>query len=97
MADKNPTGPGSPGHPTTATEDDRTEAAVLREVLFLYPESLTLEELVRQMTSASTEFPDVDQVRRAVRELTAAGLLHRVGDLVLPTRAAARFHELAEL
>lgn len=96
MQDK-PKGAGDDPRTTTATEDDRTEAAVLREVLFLYPESLTLEELIRQMTSASTEFPEVDQVRRAVRELTAAGLLHQVGDLVLPTRAAVRFHELAEL
>jgi hypothetical protein len=97
MADKNPTGPGSPGHLAAAPEDDYAEVAVLREVVFLYPESLTLEELIRQMTAASTEFPDIDRVRRAVRELTAAGLLHRVGDLVLPTRAAARFQELAEL
>jgi hypothetical protein len=96
MHDK-PKGAGDDPRTTTATEDDRTEATVLREVLFLYPESLTLEELIRQMTIASTEFPDIDQVQRAVRELTAAGLLHRVGDLVLPTRAAVRFHELVEL
>lgn len=96
MADKNPTGPDSPGHPTAAA-DSYAEAAVLREVLSLYPESMTLEELIRYMTVASTEFPEIDRVRQAVRELIAVGLLHQVGDLVLPTRAAVNFHELAEL
>jgi hypothetical protein len=96
MQDK-PKGAGDYARATTAPGDDHAEATVLREVVFLYPESLTLEELIRQMTAASTAFPDIDQVQRAVRELTAAGLLHRNGDLVLPTRAAVRFQELAEL
>lgn len=96
MHDK-PRGAGDDPRTTAGAEDDRTEAAVLREVLFLYPESMRLEELIRQITIASAEFPEVDQVQRAVRELIAVDLLHQVGDLVLPTRAAVRFHELAEL
>lgn len=93
----NPKGAGDHARPSTAPGDDHVEVAVLREVVYLYPETLTLEELIRKMTAASTRFPDIDQVQRAVRELTASGLVHRVGDLVLPTHAAARFQELADL
>lgn len=96
MQDK-PSGAGHERAKTTAAEDDYAEAAVLREVLQLYPESMTLEELIRFKTVASTEFAEVDRVRRAVRELIAVGLLHQVGELVLPTRAAVRSGELAEL
>jgi hypothetical protein len=82
---------------TAAAEDAHVEAAVMREVLLLYPASLTLEELIRHKTVASTEFSEIDQIRQAVRDLIAAGLLHRVGDLVLPTHPAVYFHELVEI
>jgi hypothetical protein len=81
---------------TTAAEDIKDRARVLREVLDLYPETLTLDELVRELTVDSVEFPERDRVQRAVRDLIAGGLIHRVGDLVLPTRAAVNFHELSE-
>jgi hypothetical protein len=64
---------------------------VLNEILLLYPESLTLDELVREMSKGSTDFASCDEVHRAVRELTGAGLLRRVDALVLPTRAACYF------
>jgi hypothetical protein len=35
---------------TPGEEDARDEARVLREVLFLYPGTLTLEELIRELT-----------------------------------------------
>jgi len=79
---------------TTAAQDSKDGARVLREVLDLHPETLTLDELVRELTIDSVEFEERDRVRRAVRDLIAAGLLHRVGDLVLPTMAAVNFHEL---
>jgi hypothetical protein len=79
---------------TTAEQDDRDQAAVLREILFIYPEAFTLEELIRERTIASAEFSDRDRIERAVRDLIATGLLHRVGDLVLPTRAAVNAHVL---
>lgn len=79
---------------TTAAQDVKDRARVLREVLDLYPETLTLDELVRELTIDSVEFEERDRVPRAVRDLTAGGLIHRVGDLVLPTRAAVNFHEL---
>lgn len=95
MADRNPTCPTATAHVTTNAElDARDQADVLREVLGIYPETLTLDELVRELTVASTEFPEHDRIRRAVRALTAGGLLHRIGDLVLPTRAAVNFHDL---
>jgi hypothetical protein len=82
---------------TTAELDDRDQAAVLREILFIYPEVLTLDELARQMTFVSDAFGRRDRIERAVRDLTGAGLLHQVGPLVLPTRTAVVFNRLAEL
>lgn len=81
---------------TTTAEDIKDRARVLREVLDLYPETMTLDELVRELTVDSVEFQERDRVQRAVRDLIAGGLIHRVGDLVLPTRAAVNFHELGE-
>ena len=81
---------------TTAAEDIKDRARVLREVLDLYPETLTLDELVRELTVDSVEFEERDRIQRAVRDLIAGGLIHRVGDLVLPTRAAVSFQELSE-
>jgi hypothetical protein len=81
---------------TTAVQDVKDRARVLREVLDLYPETLTLDELVRELTIDSVEFEERDRVQRAVRDLIAGGLIHRVGDLVLPTRAAVNFHEVSD-
>jgi hypothetical protein len=78
-------------------EDDATiEEAVLRQLLALHPIQLTLAELIREIAGESTDFAQVDAVRRAVRQLTAAGLVNRSGDVVLPSRAALRFYELFE-
>jgi hypothetical protein len=82
---------------TTAALDDRDQAAVLCEILFIFPEVLTLDELTRQLTFASDAFAQRDRIDRAVRDLTAAGLLHQVGPLVLPTRTAVVFERLTEL
>ena len=82
---------------TTADLDDRDQAAVLREVLFIYPEVLTLDELARQMAFASDAFGQRDRIERAVRDLARAGLLYEVGPLVLPTRTAVVFARLVEL
>ncbi|MGN6557534.1 MAG: hypothetical protein ACTHLH_05935 [Solirubrobacterales bacterium] len=79
---------------TTDDADTREERRVLREVLSYYPGSFTLEELIREMTVCSVEFADRDGIERAVRDLTAGGLLHRMADLVLPTRAAVKYYEL---
>jgi hypothetical protein len=73
------------------------EAAVLRSVLIVHPESLTREELCREMTYASTAFEERDRVERAVRDLGASGLVQRNGDFVVPTRAAVRFWSLMDV
>ncbi|MGE5501797.1 MAG: hypothetical protein ACM3W4_07710 [Ignavibacteriales bacterium] len=79
-------------------DDDQDQAAVLREILFIYPEPITLGELTRMMTFASTEFSELDRIERAARELTATGLLHRrEDDFLLPTRSAVTFHRLVNL
>ncbi len=75
-------------------EDRTTEALVLEQILLLYPETLTLDELVREVNKGSAGFAQRDQVHRAVRELSAAGLIQRVGALVLPTRAACYFADI---
>jgi hypothetical protein len=98
MANENPTDPGRSGRPTTADQDDRDQASVLRKILFIYPEPITLAELIRERTIASTDFAERDRIERAVRDLIAAGLIYpREDDLVLPTRAAVNFHALEDL
>lgn len=90
-----PSGANDERATTTADQDDRDQASVLREVLFIYPEPLTREELIREKTVGSAEFADRDRIERAVRDLTACGLLHRRDDdLVIPTRAAVRSYVL---
>jgi Fe2+ or Zn2+ uptake regulation protein len=79
---------------TPAEADTVLEAAVLRLLVALHPTQLTFDELVREMTGESTDFAETDAVQRAVRQLAAAGLAHRHGDAVLPSRAALRFAEL---
>ena len=82
---------------TTAELDDRDQTAVLRHVLCLYPETLTLDELVREMIGfSSSGSSERDAVDRAVRDLGAVGLLHEEGSRVFPTRAAVAFHSLYE-
>jgi hypothetical protein len=77
-------------------EDASIEAAVLRLLLALHPIQLTVDELVRDVAGQPGDFALKDAVERAVRELAAAGLAHRAGDVVLPSRAALRFEELLD-
>lgn len=81
---------------TTWTEDDGVESAVLRQLLDLHPTLLTFEELTREVVGGGGGFAERDAVARAVRELTATGLLHRADEFVTPTRAAVRFSELLD-
>lgn len=98
MHDK-PRGADSEGAPTTTEQDLRDQATVLMHVLDLYPQTLTRLELFKEMTGGLEEAPyeKRDRHHRAVRDLAAGGLLTVGGALVVPTRAAVLFHELAEL
>lgn len=87
-------GAGEQALDSTAAEDERDQAQVLRTALDIYPATLTLGELVRELTVASADFSEQDRIQRAVRALTAGGLIQRIGDLVLPTRAAVNFNAL---
>jgi len=94
MQDK-PSGAGNERATTTADQDDRDQASVLREILFIYPEPITREELIREKTIVSDDFAERDRIERAIRDLTAIGLLHRRDDdLLIPTRAAVRAYVL---
>lgn len=77
-----------------AEQDAATEAAVLRQLLAAHPAQSSFEELLHDVASDPGDFSQRDAVERAVRDLTACGLLHRNGELVLPSRAALRFDEL---
>jgi DNA-binding IclR family transcriptional regulator len=75
---------------STAGEDAAMESALLQYVLALHPATVTLDELARELGEAR------DDVDRAVRDLSGAGLLNNSDALVLPSRAALRFDELME-
>ena len=62
-------------------EDDHYEQAVLRHILGWGPTILRMCDLIREVGPQ-------DAVDRAVRELVKVGLLHRQGEVVLPTPAA---------
>jgi Fe2+ or Zn2+ uptake regulation protein len=81
---------------STAAQDAAIEAAVLQLLLTLHPAQITFEELVREMTGTEPGFAERDAINRAVRDLAAAGLLHRHEAFVLPTRAALRLSELLD-
>jgi len=98
MADDKSTGPGSQKFLTPHDEDERDQRTVLREVLFLHPESLTRDELARELTRAGLwEALSEEAVARAVRDLAGTGLLHPPCEAgrILPTRAALRYFELS--
>lgn len=80
---------------TTWAEDEGVEWVVLQQLLDLHPTRLTTAELVREL-GGDRGFSERDAVERAVRELSAVGLLHNGGEFVVPTRAALRFSELLD-
>ena len=89
---------GSDEPATTAEEDARDQAAVLRHVLDLYPQTVTILDLIREMSGGHSTFTQRDCTRRAVRDLIAGGLLWDVGGgVVQPTRPAVLYHELEEI
>jgi hypothetical protein len=87
---------GSGDSLTTKERDGATEAAVMRLVLALHPVQVTVAEIVLELSGENPSFAEQDGIERAVRDLAGAGLLHRVEQLVMPTRAAIRFSELLD-
>ena len=78
----------------TAAQDARDQRVVLIHVLALHPTNLILPQLVQEIAGGSKDFAEVDNIERAVRDLTGVGLLQCAGGLVMPTHAALRFNEL---
>ena len=76
----------------TASADRRTEHAVLGFLIDEHPTRLTLDEVL--VAFDPKDYAEKDAIRRAVRELTGAGLLRADGDLIDPTRAAIHFERL---
>lgn len=77
---------------STADEDAALESAILQLLLALHPATLTLAELTRELGEDERS----EEVEQAVLDLSAAGLLNRGTNLILPTRAALRFDELLQ-
>jgi hypothetical protein len=85
--------PGDRGVPRVP-EEDRLEGTVLAVVLDAHPGQLSVDELVRELTTNPYNFGARDAINNAVRDLVGAGLLHRHDAFVFATRAAVRFREL---
>ena len=77
-----------------AEREDMAEQAVLAILLEAHPGQRSVEEVIREMTDHPDEFAARDTVVNAIRDLVAAGLLHRHGPFVFATHAAVRFDEL---
>ncbi len=75
-----------------ASEDRRTERAVLAFLLDQHPTRPTVDEL--PLALDAKDFAEKDAIARAVRELTAVGLLRPEGELIGPTLAAIHFERL---
>jgi hypothetical protein len=76
--------------------DDAVEQAVLASLLAEHPTQLTMLDLHRERRDPDDPV-ERDAVDRAVQRLVGAGLVHRSGPFVIPTRAALRFEGLSSL
>ena len=94
MADANPTDRALLDPSTPAIEDRKTESAVLSLLLEEHPTRLTMDELILVLHADPDRSDPEDAGTRAVRELVGAGLLHREGRFVAPSRAAIYFAAL---
>ncbi len=94
MADENPTGRTCPDPSSPAGEDTRIESAILALLLEEHPIHLTMDELVLVLHADPERGDPTDAALRAVRELVGAGLVHREGRFLAPSRAALYFDAL---
>lgn len=74
--------------------DDLTVQAVVLEFLIGQPQQISMHELLLELAEPTHGPHDRDTVERAARDLVHAGLLHRSGDFVFPTRAARHYQQL---
>ena len=83
-----------PDSAVSPVDANALERAVVEAVVDLHPIQLTLDELIRELTDAPDDFASRDRIEIAVQQLARAGLLHRHGQFVLPSRALVRCLEL---
>lgn len=74
---------------------DALQASILSTLLLAYPGQRSVEEVARELTDRLDDFAAYDDINNAIRDLVGAGLVHRHGQFLFATRAAARFDELA--
>jgi hypothetical protein len=94
MARENPTGHALHDSGSPADEDSRTEGAVLALLLSEHPTRLTMDEMILVLHADPERGDPEDAGERAVRELVGAGLVHREGRFLAPSRAALYFAAL---
>jgi hypothetical protein len=73
--------------PTDGLSEEHVDSAVLDCVLLGEPWPWSLGEIARELGDATS-------AEDAVRRLTQAGLVHRLGNFVFPTRTARRAAQL---
>lgn len=84
-------------HQITPGDDDRrAQGLVFLYVTEIYPGLAQYGDMVRELTSGSEDYKERDRIERAVTELIGVGLLHRHGDLIIPTRACLRAYEVLD-
>lgn len=75
-------------------EDAKWQARVLHLVLVEHPRQLSRNEITLELAGERPDFAARDELARAIRDLTLAGLLHEVEHMVFPSRAALVFDGL---
>lgn len=84
---------GSEGRMTSVGSDEAVQAAVLASLVAEHPVQLTPDDLYRERRDPDDRRAR-DDVDRAIDTLVAAGLAHRSGPFVVPSRAAIKAEEL---
>lgn len=75
-------------------DDDVVQASILQQALVTFPGFLSLEETLLDYLDGPGDSAERDAAQMAVRDLIRAGLLHRHGNFLIPTRPVVRFNEL---
>lgn len=94
MADQNPTGRALHDPASPAEHDRQTAGVVLALLLEEHPTRLTTDELALILNAFPSQGWPEDAAKRAIRELVGAGLVHRDGRFLTPSRAALYFDAL---
>lgn len=64
-------------------DDDSADSDVMRSLMDAYPALMTVEEIRRDLRES-----EAWRLTDSINRLDSAGLIHRFGDFIYPTRAA---------